>query len=127
VKSAALVQTAAKWFQEGADASFLACFHEDAEVYWEPAVARRPIVSSHAGLEAWLSRLREDRPRLEVTVTEPYEHGSGAVCEVIVTQHVAPDEVWRVALAVCVVDELIREVRAFWSVEAARNWLLELR
>jgi hypothetical protein len=74
-----------------------------------------------------LSRLREDHPNLKAAVTEPYEHGSGAVWEVIVTQDVVPDEVWRVALAVCVADELIREVRAFWSLEAARTWVLEFR
>jgi hypothetical protein len=38
-----------------------------------------------------------------------------------------PDEVWRVALAVCVADGLIREVRAFWSLDAAKNWVLEFR
>jgi hypothetical protein len=85
------------------------------------------MVSSRAGFEAWLSRLREDHPRLGVTVTTPQEHGSGAVCEVIVTQDVVPDEVWRVALAVCVTDGLIREVRAFWSLDAAKNWVLEFR
>ena len=127
MKSAALVKSAAERFLGGADASFLACFHEHAEIYWEPAVSRRPIVSSRASLEAWLSRLREDHPRLDATVTEPEELGNGAVCEVILTQDVVPDEVWRVALAVCVTDELIREVRAFWSPEAARNWVLEFR
>lgn len=127
MKSAELVQTAAKRFLEGADAAFLACFSEDAEVFWEPAVSRRPIVSSRAALGAWLSRLREDHPRLNATVTEPYDHGSGAVCEVIVTQDVVPDEVWRVALAVCIADGLICQVRAFWSPDAARNWVLEFR
>jgi hypothetical protein len=127
VKSAALVQTAAERFLEGADAAFLACFDEDAEIYWEPAVSQRPIVSSRAALGAWLSRLREDHPRLQATVTKPYEYGSGAVCEVIVTQDEVPDEVWRVALAACVTDGLIKQVRAFWSPEAARNWVLEFK
>jgi hypothetical protein len=127
VHSAALVRTAADRFLQGADASFLECFHEDAEVYWEPAVSRRPIVGSRGALSAWLSRLREEHPRLDTAVTDPEELGSGAVCEVIVTQDEVPDEVWRVALAVCVSGGLIREVRAFWSLDAARNWVLEFR
>lgn len=74
-----------------------------------------------------MSRLRGDHPRLDATVTEPQDYGSGAVCEVIVTQDVVPDEVWRVALAVCVKGGLIREVRAFWSLDAAKDWVLEFR
>ena len=124
MQPAALVQTAAERFLEGADASFLDCFHEDAEVWWEPAVSREPIVSSRASLEAWLSRIRADHPRLEATITQPVEHGNGAVCEVVVTQGSAPDEVWRVALAVCVSGGLIREIRAFWSRQAATDWVL---
>ncbi|HEX6714064.1 MAG TPA: nuclear transport factor 2 family protein [Thermoleophilaceae bacterium] len=124
MRPAALVQTAAERFLEGADAPLLACFHADVELYWEPAISREPLVSSRAALEAWLRRIRADHPRLNATVTEPEEHGNGAVCEVIVTQHVVPDEVWRVALAVCVKDDLIREVRAFWSNESAKAWVL---
>jgi len=52
------------------------------------------------------------------------ELGNGAVCDVIVLQDVVPDEVWRVALAVCVSEGLIREVRAFWSREAAEAWVV---
>jgi hypothetical protein len=127
VRRAALVQTAAERFVEGADASFLACFHEDAEVYWEPAVSRQPIVSSRAALEAWLGRIRDEHPNLNVTVTQPTEHGGGAVCEVIVTRDAAPDEVWRVALGVCTSDGLIRQVRAFWTREAAIDWVARFR
>jgi hypothetical protein len=123
----ALVQSAAERFLEGADASFLACFHADAEVYWEPAVSRQPIVSSRAALEAWLVRIREEHPQLNATVTEPTAHDNGAVCDVIVTQAVVPEEVWRVALAVWVTDDLIREVRAFWSRDAAVEWVLRFR
>lgn len=127
MQPAALVQSAAKRFLEGADASFLACFHEDVEVYWEPAVSRRPIVSSHAALGGWLARLREEHPQLNAVITEPEEHGNGAVCEVILTQEAVPDEVWRVALAVCVRGDLIREVRAFWSRDAAVDWVAGFR
>jgi hypothetical protein len=124
LRSGELVQSAAERFLEGADAPFLACFHADAEVYWEPAVSRQPIVRSRDALEAWLGRIREQHPHLKATVTEPVEHGNGAVCDVIVLQDVVPDEVWRVALAVCVSEGLIREVRAFWSREAAEAWVV---
>lgn len=90
-------------------------------------MSQRPIVSSHAALAAWLSRMREEHPRLNATVTEAADHGNGAVCEVIVTQDEVPDEVWRVALAVCVSDDLIREVRTFWSHEAAVEWVAEFQ
>jgi hypothetical protein len=127
VRPAALAQTAAERFVGGADAPFLACFDEQAEVYWEPAVAQRPIVSSRDSLAAWLARIRQDHPHLNVSTTEPIEHGSGAVLEVIVTRGDEPEEVWRVALAVCCEDELIREVRAFWSRDAAVEWVVGFR
>ena len=127
MRPAGLVQSAAERFLEGADESFLACFHEDAAVYWEPAVSRQPIVSSRAALAEWLGRLREEHPRLNVSVTEPVDCGPGAVCEVVVTQDVVPDEVWRVAVAVCLTDDRIREVRAFWSTEAAKHWVADFQ
>jgi hypothetical protein len=118
---------AAERFLQGDDASFLACFHEDVAIYGEPAVARRPIVSSRAALAAWLRGLREEHPRLNASVTEPADHGNGAVCEIIVTRNAVPEEVWRVALAVCVSGDLIREVRAFWSREAAVEWVADFQ
>jgi hypothetical protein len=106
----------------------LACFHEDAELYWEPAVSRRPLVRSRAALEAWLSRLRHERPRLGATLTDIQEHGNGVVCELIVTEDAdAPADVWRVALGACFADDRIRQVRAFWSREAAVDWVVGLK
>jgi hypothetical protein len=119
----ALAQTAAERFLKGADAPFLACFDPSVDLYWEPAVSERPIVSSRAALERWLADVRAANPRLQVAVTEPTEHGNGAVLEAIITRDAEPKEVWRVALAVCVADELICQVRAFWSRAAAIAWV----
>jgi hypothetical protein len=60
-------------------------------------------------------------------VTEAQQCGDGAVCELIIEQDVVPPEVWRIALAVCVSAEKIREVRAFWAREAAVEWLVNPR
>lgn len=106
---------------------FLACFDEQVEVYWEPAISQQPIVRSRASLEAWLSHLRETHPRLDVCVTEPTEHANGAVLDAIVTRDHDPQEVWRVALAVCVRGNLICELRAFWSRDAAVDWVAKFR
>jgi hypothetical protein len=127
VRPAVLAQTAAERFLEGADAPFLACFDEGVEIYWEPAVAQRPIVSSRTSLAGWLARLRENHPGLDVTLTPAVDHGSGAVLEAIVTRDSEPKEVWRVALAVCVKEDQICQVRAFWSREAAEEWVAEFR
>jgi hypothetical protein len=108
---------------KGADAPFLACFDEAVELYGEPALSKRPIVSSRAELGDWLVRIREQHPRLDITLTEPTEHGKGAVCELIVMRDADPSDVWRVALGVCVMGDRIREVRAFWSHEAAVDWV----
>lgn len=86
-------------------------------------MSRLPVVSSRAELEAWLGRVRAEFPALTVTCSEAEEHGNGAVCELIVTQEVAPQEVWRVVLAIRVEDHLIREVRTFWGREPATDWL----
>jgi hypothetical protein len=126
VRPAALVRTAAERFAKGADAPFLACFDERVEVYSEGAVSSRPIVSSRTELGEWLRRLRKDHPRLNVTVTEPAEHGKGAVCDLILIRDVGPAEVWRLALGVFALDGLILEVRAFWSRERAEEWVAEL-
>jgi hypothetical protein len=123
VRPANLAQTAAERFVEGADAPFLACFDENVVVYREPAISKRPVVSSRAELGLWLTRLRAEQPRLDITLTEPTEHGKGAVCELIVVREAHPSDVWRVALGVCVMDDLIREVRAFWSMQAALDWV----
>jgi hypothetical protein len=96
-------------------------------VFWEPAVSDRPVVESRRALEAWLRRLRKNQPALNVSVTEPTEHGDGAVLEAIVTRGADPQEVWRVALAVCVKDDLICQVRAFWSRDAAEDWVTKFR
>ena len=119
---AALANTAAQRFSEGAEASFLDCFAAGVAVYWEPALAQRPIVDSRAGLEGWLDRTRGPRGRMDITVTEAEKCGDGAVCEVIIVQDVVPQEVWRIALAMCVSDAKIREVRAFWARETAIEW-----
>jgi hypothetical protein len=124
VDPAALANTAAQRFLEDAEASFLDCFDAGVEIYWEPALAQRPILSSREALQGWLERTRESRARMKVTVTEAETCGAGAVCEVIIVQDFVPQEVWRIALAVCVSDHVIREVRAFWARETAVDWLL---
>jgi hypothetical protein len=96
-------------------------------VHWEPAVSKRPLVSSRAELGDWIGQIREDHPRLDIAVAEPTEHGKGAVCDLIVVRDPGPSEVWRVALGVEVVDGLIREVRAFWAREAAEDWVRKFR
>jgi hypothetical protein len=127
VDPAALANTAAQRFLDGAEASFLDCFDEGVAVYWEPALAQRPIVSSREALETWLDRTRDPRERLKVSVTEAERCGDGAICEVIIVQDFVPQEVWRIALAVCVRGQQICEVRAFWARSSAEDWLVELR
>jgi hypothetical protein len=127
VDPAVLANTAAERFVEGADASFLDCFRDDVAVYWEPALAQRPIVSSRDALAGWLDRTRDPRERLKITITEAERCGDGAICEVIIVQDVVPQEVWRIALAVCVDKREIREVRAFWARASAEEWLVGLR
>lgn len=125
---AAFVNTAAQRFLDGAEASFFECFDADVAVYWEPALeAQRPILGSREALKDWLERTREPRSHTTLTVTEAQQCGDGAVCELIVVQDAVPQEVWRIALAVCVSDARIREVRAFWAREAAVEWLLDPR
>lgn len=124
---AALVNSAAQRFIDNAQASFLDCFREDVVVCWEPALGQRPIVSSRDALEAWLERTREGRERLTITVTDAERRGNGALCEVIIVQDVVPQEVWRIALAVCVSDQRISEVRAFWARSSAEEWLAGIR
>lgn len=111
----------------GAEASFLDCFDEAVTVYWEPALAQRPIVSSRDALKDWLNRIREPRKRLKITVTEAEPCGDGAICEVIIMQDLVPQEVWRIALAVCADRQQINEVRAFWARASAEEWLTNLR
>jgi hypothetical protein len=120
VRPVALVQSAVRRFVDGTDEAFFACFHEDVGIYWEPAVSTQPLVSSRDALAEWVAQLRKEHPQLDATVSEPVEHGSGAVCELIVTREA---EVWRVALGVCVSDGLIRELRAFWARSAAEAWV----
>ena len=128
VDPAALANTAAQRFLEGAEASFFDCFDADVAVYWEPAVvAERPILGSREALKDWLEHTREQRSHTTLTVTEAQQVGDGAVCELIVVQDAVPQEVWRIALAVCVSDAKIREVRAFWAREAAVEWLVDIR
>jgi hypothetical protein len=127
VDAEALAQTAAQRFVAGDEAAFVACFDPDVSVYWEPALATTPIIGSRAALEGWLDRTREPRAQLTVTTTEPARHGDGLVLEVVVVQEEAPEEVWRLALAVCLENDLIREVRAFWAHDAAVAWLVGLR
>jgi hypothetical protein len=127
VDPAALANTAAQRFLDDAEASFLDCFDAGVAIYWEPALAQRPIVSSREALQEWLDRTREPRARLKLTVTEAEPCGCGAVCEIIIVQEIVPQEVWRIALAVCVEDGFIREVRAFWARETAVEWLVTLR
>jgi hypothetical protein len=125
VDPAALVDTAAQRFIDGADAPFLSCFNDDAKVYWEPTVARNPIVSSRAALGEWLARLRRDHPQLTASMAKPTAHGERAVvCELVIDADAAG--VWRVALAVVTTDDLISEVRAFWGRDAAVEWLAQL-
>lgn len=121
---AALTNTAAQRFLDGAEASFFDCFEPDVAVYWEPALAQRPILGSRDALKDWLERTSEPRSKLALTVTEAQQCGGGAVCELIIEQDVVPQEVWRIALAVCVSSAKIREVRAFWAREAAVEWLV---
>jgi hypothetical protein len=127
VDPAALANTAAQRFLDGAEASFFDCFEADVAIYWEPALAKRPILGSRDALKDWLERTREPRSHVTLTVTEAQQCGDGAVCELIIEQAVAPQEVWRLALAVCVSEDKIREVRAFWAREAAVEWLTDLR
>ena len=126
---AALANTAAQRFLAGAgaDASFFDCFEPDVAIYWEPALAQRPILGSRDALKDWLERTREPRAQLTLTVTDAQQCGDGAVCELIIEQDVVPQEVWRIALAVCVSAEKIREVRAFWARESAVEWLVNPR
>jgi hypothetical protein len=124
VDPAALANTAAQRFLDGAEASFFDCFENDVEVYWEPALAQRPILGSRDALKGWLERTREPRSHVALTVTEAQQCGDGAVCELIIEQPVVPQEVWRIALAVCVSGDKIREVRAFWARETAVEWLV---
>jgi hypothetical protein len=97
----------------------------DVAVYWEPALAQRPIVSSRLALRGWLDRTREPRERLSITVTDAEPCGRGALCEVIIVQDVVPQEVWRIALAVCVSGQQISQVRAFWARSSAEEWLVD--
>ena len=124
---AALANTAAQRFLDGAEAPFLACFDEHVQVYWEPALGQRPIVSSRDALKGWLDRTRDPRAQLTITITDAEQCGDGAICEVIIVQDVVPQEAWRIALAVCVGGEEINEVRAFWARPSAEAWLANLR
>jgi hypothetical protein len=124
VDAAALVRTAAERFVEGADAPFISCFHEGVTAHREPAVDARPVISSRDELAVWVERARKAQPGLQVTVNDVEPIGAGAVCEAIVVGRDPAPDVWRVALAARVKNDLIYEVRAFWAREAAERWLL---
>jgi hypothetical protein len=126
VDPAGLVSRAAQCFEEGAHASFYACFRDDVKVYPEPALASgKPLVSSCDELVGWLERALASHPELDVKVADIEAHGPGVICDAMVVGATGPAEVWRIALAVLCEDSLIREVRAFWGREAAGRWLVK--
>ena len=116
---AALVREAAARFIEGDDARFAECFDPAVTVYGEPEVANTPVVASRAELTEFIARVRASQPDLSVTLGEVSEEGTGVVAETMIVT----EDVWRLALAVCVSDELICDVHAFRDPRAAVSWL----
>ena len=116
-----LVGRAAAAFADGADASFLACFADDAAVYMHPGRAASPV----ADLEGLVAQARHRYPDLTVQVCDITAHASGALCDAIIESGGAAADVWRFVLAIDCDATQIRELRPFWQRDAAAKWLLE--
>ena len=76
-------------------------------------------MSSREELLALVARVRSTTPQLAVELRDIEEHGSGVVADAIIVT----EDVWRLALAICVGGGLIEKIRAFRERAAAVAWL----
>jgi hypothetical protein len=101
-------------------AGFVACFDAAVKIYSEPELSQDPMLESRVELATWAERVRGRMSTVSVELTDLSERGKGVVTEAVIVG----DDVWRLAIAVCVTGTLITEVRAFRDLGAATDWLL---
>jgi SnoaL-like domain len=110
----------------GDDAGFVACFHPSVEVYSEPELSSRPVLESREDVTQWLERARNRWAKVSVDLDNVVEHENGAVTEAILVGRDQFQVAWRLAVAICVEDELIIKARVFRDIEAATKWLADM-
>lgn len=97
----------------------MACFHDAVNIYNEPEVSPRPVISSRAELQGWMARLGERLGTVSVNLVGIAEEGNGVVTEAVIVGTGEIPEAWRLPMAVRCEDDLIKEVRAFRDRDAA--------